>query len=166
MNYKRGVVLVLRLKALKPQIASDTLGWASLCIKLHEAHRLALPAAKQKEEEEEMETSEPRGLKLFDGSQMPQCCGAFCDAEPEHSAQRSSRALSWRCHWNTWTKNIPKNWLLEDFFSSTSKKKKRLFECERSLQGQLCDSGGTHWKIYFYTNCRFTILPKFCNCFL
>lgn len=45
-----------------------------LSIKLHEAHRLALPAAKQKEEEEEeMETSEPCGLKLLMGAR---CLGA------------------------------------------------------------------------------------------
>lgn len=70
---------------------------SSLCIKLHEAQRLALPAAKQKEEEE-METFwwEPDASALW----------TLC--EPEHTAQRSSWALSWRCHWYVWTKNIPK----------------------------------------------------------
>lgn len=37
-------------------------------IKLHEAHRLALPAAKQKEKEEETETSEPCGVKVLMGA--------------------------------------------------------------------------------------------------
>lgn len=61
-----------------------------MCIKLHEAHRLALPAAKQKEEEEE-EVPEPCGLDLFDGSQMPRLCEALCEAQC--SAFKSSLKL-------------------------------------------------------------------------
>lgn len=50
---------------------------SSLCIKLHEDHILALPAAKQKEEEEVMETSEPRGLKLLMGARCLGAVGRF-----------------------------------------------------------------------------------------
>lgn len=49
---------------------------SNLCIKLHEAHRLALPAAKQKEEEE-TETSEPCGLKLLMGARCLGAVGRF-----------------------------------------------------------------------------------------
>lgn len=63
----------------------------SLCIKLHKARRLALPAAKQKEEE--TGTSEPCGLKLLMGARCPGAMGELCDA-----AQRSHRASSRRCH--------------------------------------------------------------------
>lgn len=56
---------------------------SSLCIKLHEAHRLALPAAKQKEEEE-METSEPCGLKLFWWEpDAPDAVGRFVKLNPK-----------------------------------------------------------------------------------
>lgn len=47
-----------------------------MCIKLYEAHRSALPAAKQKEEEE-METSEPCGLKLLMGARCLAAVGRF-----------------------------------------------------------------------------------------
>lgn len=49
---------------------------SSWCIKLHEAHRLALPAAKQKEEEE-TETSEPCGLKLLMEARCLGAAGCF-----------------------------------------------------------------------------------------
>lgn len=46
---------------------------------MHEAYRLALPAAKLKmeEEEEETETSEPCGPKLLMGARCPSAAGRF-----------------------------------------------------------------------------------------
>lgn len=85
------------------------------------ARRSALSAAKQKEE---METSEPCGLKLV---MAARCLGAvaLCEAQPRHTAQRSSGALSWRCHWSyTDRKHSKKNELEDHVFSSTSQKKK------------------------------------------
>lgn len=64
---------------------------SSLCIKLHKSHRLALPAAKQKEEDE-IETSEPCGLKLLMGARCLGAVGHFVKLN-HYSAFKSSLKL-------------------------------------------------------------------------
>lgn len=94
---------------------------------------------------------------------MPRCCWALCDAEREHSAQRWSRALKLEMPLKCMDKEHSKK--LTRGFSPQLPKKTNCMSMKEVLRVSCVTLVARTEKIYFYINCWFTILPKFCNCF-